>query len=71
MRLALAEIRRAKLRSGLLDERPGYEAGEEVMELIRNEVKGRGTAAVVVTHDTRMTPYADRTVEIRDGLLVA
>ena len=29
--------------------------GEQVMELIRNEVKGRGTAAVVVTHDTRMT----------------
>ena len=45
--------------------------GEQVMELIRNEVKGRGTAAVVVTHDTRMTPYADRTVEIIDGRLVA
>ena len=30
--------------------------GEQVMELIRSEVKGRGTAAVVVTHDTRMTP---------------
>jgi putative ABC transport system ATP-binding protein len=41
------------------------------MELIRNEVKGRGTAAVVVTHDTRMTSYADRTIEIRDGRLVA
>lgn len=45
--------------------------GEQVMELIRKEVKGRGTAAVVVTHDTRMTPYADRTIEIRDGRLVA
>jgi putative ABC transport system ATP-binding protein len=45
--------------------------GKQVMELIRNEVKGRGTAAVVVTHDTRMTPYADRTIEIRDGRLVA
>jgi putative ABC transport system ATP-binding protein len=41
------------------------------MDLIRGEVKGRGTAAVVVTHDTRMTPYADRVVEIRDGRLVA
>jgi putative ABC transport system ATP-binding protein len=45
--------------------------GEQVMELIRREVKGRGTAAVVVTHDNRMTHYADRTVEIRDGRLVA
>ena len=45
--------------------------GEQVMELIRNEVKGRGTAAVVVTHDTRMTHYADRVVEISDGRLAA
>jgi len=45
--------------------------GEQVMELIRREVKGRGTAAIVVTHDTRMTGYADRSVEIRDGRLVA
>jgi len=45
--------------------------GEQVMELIRNEVKGRGTAAIVVTHDARMTHYADRTVEIVDGRLAA
>ena len=43
--------------------------GEQVMELIRSEVKGRQTAAVIVTHDTRMTQYADRTVEILDGTL--
>ena len=34
--------------------------GDQVMGLIRDEVKGRGTAAIVVTHDTRMTHYADR-----------
>jgi hemin transport system ATP-binding protein len=45
--------------------------GDQVMELIRREVKGRGTAAVVVTHDTRMTHYADRTLEIADGRLAA
>ena len=45
--------------------------GEQVMELIRREVKGRGTAAIVVTHDTRMTHYADRIVEIQDGRLAA
>lgn len=43
--------------------------GEQVMELIRGEVKGRGTAAIVVTHDTRMIHYADRVVEIADGRL--
>lgn len=45
--------------------------GEQVMELIVSEVKGRGTAAVIVTHDVRMTHYADRTVQITDGHLAA
>jgi putative ABC transport system ATP-binding protein len=45
--------------------------GEQVMELIRSEMKERSTAAVIVTHDTRMTQYADRTVEITDGVLKA
>ena len=43
--------------------------GEQVMELIRTEMKTRGTAAIVVTHDERMTHYADRTVHITDGVL--
>jgi putative ABC transport system ATP-binding protein len=45
--------------------------GEQVMELITREVKSRNTAAVIVTHDTRMTHYADRSVEIHDGTLAA
>ena len=45
--------------------------GAQVMDLIRSEVKNRGTAAVIVTHDSRMTAVADRTVEIVDGRLVA
>jgi putative ABC transport system ATP-binding protein len=43
--------------------------GESVMELLRTEITGRGVAAVVVTHDTRMARYTDRTVEIVDGRL--
>lgn len=43
--------------------------GEQVMELITAEVKGRRTAAVIVTHDERMTHYADRVVHIIDGRL--
>jgi putative ABC transport system ATP-binding protein len=45
--------------------------GEQVMELIQSEMRSRGTAAVIVTHDTRMTHYADRTVRIVDGVLGA
>ncbi|HMM49737.1 MAG TPA: ABC transporter ATP-binding protein [Miltoncostaeaceae bacterium] len=45
--------------------------GERVMELLRREVTDRGTAAVVVTHDRRMTRFADRTLTIEDGVLRA
>ncbi len=45
--------------------------GEQVMELIRSEMKDRGTAAIVVTHDDRITRFADRTVHITDGVLDA
>ena len=47
------------------------ELGEQVMELIRSEMKQRGIAAIVVTHDERMTHYCDRTVHIVDGNLAA
>lgn len=45
--------------------------GEQVMELIVDEVKRRSTAAVIVTHDPRMTRYADRSLEIVDGRISA
>lgn len=45
--------------------------GAQVMELIRSEMKSRGTAAIVVTHDERITHYCDRTVHITDGVLDA
>ena len=43
--------------------------GEQVMDVIRTEMKSRGTAAIVVTHDERMLHYCDRTVHIVDGVL--
>jgi putative ABC transport system ATP-binding protein len=43
--------------------------GDQVVHLIRDEMKRRGTAAVIVTHDDRITHYADRTVHIVDGRL--
>jgi putative ABC transport system ATP-binding protein len=44
--------------------------GDQVVKLIREEMKARGTAAVIVTHDERITHYADRTVRIEDGRIV-
>lgn len=45
--------------------------GDKVVRLIRDEMKSRGTSAVIVTHDERITQYADRTVHIEDGRIVA
>ncbi len=45
--------------------------GEQVVELIREEMKARGTAAIMVTHDDRITHIADRTVTIEDGHISA
>jgi putative ABC transport system ATP-binding protein len=45
--------------------------GRQVMELLRSEVKDRGVASVVVTHDERVTDIGDRVVEIVDGRIVA
>ncbi len=47
------------------------ELGEQVMELIRMEMKRRGTSAIVVTHDERITQFCDRSVHIIDGHLAA
>jgi putative ABC transport system ATP-binding protein len=43
--------------------------GHQVMELLHREIKTRGVAAVVVTHDERVIEFGDRTVEIVDGEL--
>ena len=45
--------------------------GDQVMALIRHEMKARGTSAIVVTHDERVLHYADRVVHIADGVLDA
>ncbi len=43
------------------------ELGDQVVHLIREEMKSRGKAAIIVTHDDRITHYADRIVRIVDG----
>jgi putative ABC transport system ATP-binding protein len=45
-------------------------SGREVMELLTRLARERGTTVLVVTHDSRIFPYADRVVAIEDGRLV-
>jgi len=45
------------------------ELGKQVMDLLRREIKGRGVAAIIVTHDERVVGYGDRQVQMVDGVL--
>lgn len=44
--------------------------GNEVLQLLTNEVRQRNKTAVMVTHDLRMVDYVDRVVTMTDGVLV-
>lgn len=45
------------------------DSGRRVMELLRSLASNDGRAVVIVTHDSRIVPYADRVVRIDDGQL--
>jgi len=47
------------------------ELGTQVVKLLASEIKSRGKAGIMVTHDLRMVEYTDRTVKILDGELQA
>jgi putative ABC transport system ATP-binding protein len=44
-------------------------SGRQVMELLRQTAAGPGRALVVVTHDARAFPFADRIAHMNDGRL--
>lgn len=46
------------------------ERGREVVQMLANEVKLRGKAAVMVTHDLRMLDVCDRILYMEDGKFV-
>ncbi len=43
------------------------ERGQQVLELLRDQVHRRGTTCVMVTHDPRMAAQADQTLRLVDG----
>lgn len=44
-------------------------SGQEAMTLLRKLIKQQRKTAIVVTHDTRIFPYADRICAMHDGVL--
>ncbi|MGI9585539.1 MAG: ATP-binding cassette domain-containing protein, partial [Acidimicrobiia bacterium] len=45
------------------------ERGAQVVELLATEIKTRGKAGIMVTHDLRMVDFTDRSMNISDGTL--
>lgn len=46
------------------------QTGRTVIEMMRNLAHQLGRAVVIVTHDSRLVEFADRTVRLEDGVLV-
>jgi putative ABC transport system ATP-binding protein len=45
--------------------------GQAVMKLLADIARERGHAVLIVTHDPRLLPFADRVVHIEDGRIIA
>ena len=46
------------------------ENGQAVMKILAEIARERGHAVLIVTHDPRLLPFADRVVHIEDGLII-
>jgi putative ABC transport system ATP-binding protein len=53
--------------TGDLDSTTGF----EIMELVTKLNRERGTTVIYVTHDPRMSKYAHRCIQLRDGRIVS
>lgn len=45
-------------------------SGDEIMTLLKNLNKDRGTTLIIVTHDPEIAELTDRVISLRDGLIV-
>ena len=72
-RVAIARSLVVNPRVVLADEPTGAldtTTGEEVMEVLGSLVREQGITVVLVTHEPHVAAYADRTISMRDGLII-
>jgi putative ABC transport system ATP-binding protein len=47
-----------------------WKHGQKVIELLQRAAKERGATVLIVSHDARIVPYADRIFHLEDGTLL-
>ena len=47
-----------------------HETGMKIMELLRSIVRDRKKTLIIVSHDPRIMPFADRIVRLEDGRII-
>ena len=48
----------------------GAERATEVIEMIKNQIQSKKMIGIMITHDKRLFEYADRVIELDDGVIV-
>ncbi|MDR0326605.1 MAG: ABC transporter ATP-binding protein [Oscillospiraceae bacterium] len=69
-RVAIARALAKNPKLLLCDEPTGaldYETGKGILKLLQHTCKEKGVTVVVITHNTAITPMADRVVKIKSG----
>ena len=69
-RVAIARALSKNPKLLLCDEPTGaldYQTGKSILQLLQDTCKTKGVTVVVITHNTAITPMADRVVKIKSG----
>jgi len=69
-RVAIARALAKNPKLLLCDEPTGaldYVTGKAILQLLQNTCRGHGMTVVVITHNTALTPMADRVIHIKSG----
>lgn len=45
------------------------ERATEVIEMIKNQIKSKKMIGIMITHDKRLFEYADKVIELNDGVI--
>ena len=49
--------------TGALD----YNTGKAILQLLQDQARNSGTTVIIITHNTAITPMADRIIKVRSG----